>query len=120
MIIQDLYSIQSFQNEVNSLRATIKINSKHPIFNGHFPEMPITPGVIQIQIVKELVEKAIGKDFFIQHLNRCKFLSTIDPNKNPIVHFSVTYNQNEDKSYKIQSSGHYDDTVFIKFNATLN
>ena len=34
----------------------ITLNPAHPIFAGHFPGNPITPGVCMLQIIKELTE----------------------------------------------------------------
>ena len=56
MLINDFFQIQNIDSLPNSIEAKIELNASHQIFDGHFPNNPITPGVIQLQIVKELLE----------------------------------------------------------------
>ena len=56
MLLGDFFEISDINNAENgSIEALIKINKDHAIFNGHFPEFPIVPGVCMIQMVKEIV-----------------------------------------------------------------
>ncbi|MGE5424184.1 MAG: hypothetical protein ACM3N9_02405, partial [Syntrophothermus sp.] len=47
----------------------------HPVFAGHFPENPVTPGVFQIRIIHELVAEATGKSLRLTFCDNIKYLS---------------------------------------------
>lgn len=67
----DLYTI------INKNEKSIEIllsNEKHPIFCAHFPNMPILPGFLQIDIAQELFNIKIKK------IKKTKFLNIIKPN----------------------------------------
>lgn len=48
-------------------------NSAHPIFKAHFPNNPILPGFIQIDLICNILKHTIVK------LIKVKFFSTINP-----------------------------------------
>jgi 3-hydroxyacyl-[acyl-carrier-protein] dehydratase len=59
--------------------ASLSLNPSHPIYEGHFPEQSITPGVVQMAIVKELLEEYLHIDLALQKMNNCKFLAILNP-----------------------------------------
>ena len=61
MLNDNLYRTDSFSYQEEKIEAEISIDVHHKIFEGHFPGQPVLPGVCMIQIVKELVEKAMTK-----------------------------------------------------------
>ena len=64
MLIEGLYSTETFDKNEEGISAQIKLNPKHEIFKGHFPGKPIMPGVCMIQIIKELTERSLGRIYF--------------------------------------------------------
>lgn len=68
---KNLYTItKKFDKSIEILLA----NKEHPIFSAHFPNFPILPGFLQIDIAQELFNIKIKK------IKKTKFLSTIKPN----------------------------------------
>lgn len=65
------------------------MNENHEIFKGHFPGNPVVPGVCQIQMIKELIEKALNGFFRLTESDNVKFLSMISPIKTPVVEFEI-------------------------------
>ncbi|MEO9802362.1 MAG: hypothetical protein ABJF04_03905 [Reichenbachiella sp.] len=57
----------------------IKINPEHSIFEGHFPERAILPGVVMVEIFKRAVESVVGKPVRIQESKSLKFLKMVEP-----------------------------------------
>ena len=87
----NFYIIQSFADEDGIVKATIEINASHKIFEGHFPGQPVVPGVCMMQIVKELLEKAILKETRLSKADHIKFLSVINPLENNIAQVELKY-----------------------------
>ena len=66
-LLNDFYSIQSSQlTDGNKLVSEIILNKNHPIFNGHFEQMPVVPGVCQTQIIMELLQLHLKKSLMLQ------------------------------------------------------
>ena len=104
MLRNDFYTILS-KNTIseNSFSATISINEKHDIFNGHFPQNPVVPGVCMLQMVKDLLEDELQKTVHLKSIGNVKFTAVVNPTQNPTLDIKITYENIEGKSYKINS-----------------
>lgn len=71
----------------NKLVTKIKLNKDHDIYNGHFPNKPITPGVIIIQIIKEILEEHIACELVLSEIINIKYILPI----NPIINNSLLF-----------------------------
>ncbi len=111
----EIYTISSFKSENDSIEATITFNEKHPIFSGHFPDNPIVPGVVQVQIIKDLMEKHLNQNLLLYQAKNIKFLSIISPVKNSQVEVSIRIQSTEDNSLQVQANIRCDEITFMKF-----
>ena len=80
-----LYRITRQPAEGMPLEYEVRLDEKHFIYQAHFPEEPVTPGVCIIQIAKELLEDHLQQDYEIQQVKNVKFLSVLSPLKTPCV-----------------------------------
>lgn len=69
----------------------IELNPYHIVYTGHFPGHPVTPAVVQMQIVHELLEDLLGKKLKLIAMPQCKFLNILDPIETPqiAVHIEI-------------------------------
>ena len=52
MLFQNnFYTVKSEDLSESTANFNIELNGDHKIFEGHFPDNPITPGVVQMEIV---------------------------------------------------------------------
>jgi len=79
MLLKNFSSIISENKEDNSLTSKIQINADHEVFQGHFPERSVTPGVVLIQLFKEEAERFLRKNLRIEKTNQVKFLAIVNP-----------------------------------------
>ena len=50
-MLKDFYTLNTLQQiAANTYLCTLTLNAEHPIFKGHFPNNPVTPGVCMMQI----------------------------------------------------------------------
>ena len=68
----------------------LHIKKDHPVYQGHFPGNPITPGVLTLQMVRECVSNAIGKNLRYHSIKKCRFLGLVRPENNLKLTFSTT------------------------------
>lgn len=57
----------------------IEVASNHPALAGHFPNNPIVPGALVLELVAQAFKNEVGKDVEILGLPRVKFLSPLKP-----------------------------------------
>src|SRR6188508_616692 len=88
--LSDFYSIDNWIVAGNALSCSLSFNAAHPIFNGHFPGNPIVPGVCTMQILNDLMERAIGQKLCLSTALNIKFLQLITPDVHPEVHIAWT------------------------------
>ena len=94
MLSGTFFDIQSFtydntEEVQQKLQVVVSLMGDHPIYSGHFPGNPVVPGVCQVQMVKELVEKAVKHPLNLTESDNIKFLSMINPLVNAQLEFNI-------------------------------
>ena len=118
ILLNDFYTITNRDASDNTVRAKIFINRNHKIFEGHFPGLPIVPGVCMMQIIREIMEVTTERSLMIAGADNMKFLSVINPDQNPEVDVSITCS--EDSGTFIVNASLFAGTVtFFKLKAAL-
>lgn len=118
MLIEGLYTTESFNTNEEGISAQIRLNPQHEIFKGHFPGKPIMPGVCMIQIIKELTEKSLGKDLFLSVASNVKFMAIINPETDPVLLIDINLSE-IDGLFKVKSTTIFGETVALKLSATF-
>lgn len=118
MLIPDFYTVLQSNLSETQVDAHIKLNAEHPIFQGHFPNNPVTPGVCMLQICKELTESATSKSLIISSCKNVKFTALINPFTDPELQINLAI-KSDSTSYKISGTAYYGDTLAIKISAQL-
>lgn len=117
MLIPNLYTIiKSEKLDETNLKVQIELNPNHEVFEGHFPNNPITPGVCMMQIIKEVTESFVSKDLFLSKVSNVKFMATINPFVNPILDLNLNVIC-ENNEVKVKNSSFFDVTNALKFSA---
>lgn len=68
----------------------LTIPADHPAFHGHFPDMPITPGVVLLDLTMLAIaqhRELVPQPYTIRSL---KFLSPVPPGTNLSVQYDIT------------------------------
>src|SRR6185437_6625145 len=79
MLVDNLYRVLNQQTDASVIRAALEIDATHEIFKGHFPEVPVLPGVCMVQCIKELIESAYLFKTRLDKADMIKFLSMLNP-----------------------------------------
>lgn len=94
---------------------TVRFNLEHTIYQAHFPNNPITPGVCIVQIAKELFVFLQQTDFTIKKIKSVKFIHPIIPTVHDKVNFKMEW-EDEKGLFRIKVTVYAEDTVFSKIN----
>lgn len=115
LLLDNFYKINTLTKEDNSINATVSFDAASEIFKGHFPDMPVVPGVCQTQILSEIFSAGLGIDMQLKTAASIKFLSLVDPTKTPQLHLLITYTETPDNAYNVSAQYKWGETVFFKF-----
>lgn len=114
--MESLYSIIS-KNEIDDKwKFVVMFNSNHSIFKGHFPELPIVPGAVLVQMVRELVESIVQKKIKLRAAGSIKFLKMILPNNTANVEIMIVITNVDD--IKVIAEFRIDAILYCKMNTT--
>jgi 3-hydroxyacyl-[acyl-carrier-protein] dehydratase len=115
-LINDLFVVlETSASEVGFI-TIIELNPGHIVYSGHFPGHPVTPGVIQMQIVHELLEKHFCKNLRLITMSRCKFLKILNPNETSQIVIHIAFNRT-DELLNIKAWGENGTDIFFKLNS---
>ena len=85
MLIKDFYYVENHTAESDGSHVyTVKLNANHSVYQGHFPERHITPGVCNIQMIKECVEDATSTRLTFTAIDRCRLTAMVTPEGSPL------------------------------------
>lgn len=119
ILLNDFFTISDISTSETETEATIVINGAHKIFNGHFPNQPVVPGVCMMQMIKEITEQVTGKTTNLSSAADMKFLAVIDPQRNNIIRASIRHTAGEQGVMNIQASLFKDELVHFKCKLQL-
>ena len=109
----ELYEIHDLVQTDDSLTCNITYDAGHPIFAGHFPNQPIVPGVCTMDMIKELLQSATGKNLMLANATPVKFLQLILPDVRPQALISW---KKVDDNLSVTASLKVGDTFAFKMN----
>jgi 3-hydroxyacyl-[acyl-carrier-protein] dehydratase len=82
-MLSDYYTVNSRRTEDETAIFEVSLNPASVVYRGHFPDMPVAPGVCNIQLIKECVEQLTGRRLQISHIARCRLTTLLQPQKHP-------------------------------------
>ncbi len=119
ILLDHFYKINSLDHEDNDLSVRITFDAKNPVFEGHFPGMPVVPGVCQVQILTEVLGKAHSANLQMLSAATIKFLALIDPVVQPQIDLIISVMQKEDGNYSVSAQYKWEEKTFFKFKGVF-
>lgn len=111
----EYYKLLNQTETEEKLNYQIQLNANHPVYGGHFPGQPVMPGVVQVEIVSDLISNTLGEQLLLKRARRIKFLNIIDPNLLKQMKISIAYKK-IDEGYKITAVGAMEDKYYFKID----
>lgn len=114
MHFKDLYSYRITERGAERIEATLSINPLHPVYKGHFPGFPITPGVCQVLMIREILEGELGISLVLNKARQIKFTAIHEPGKEPEIEASISFERKGDQ-LKVEARLYKHEKAYIKF-----
>ncbi len=116
MLVKKFYRIDSKEvQEDGSVVYGVSLNTTHDVYKGHFPERPITPGVCNIQMIKELAEDASGRSLTLSEIDRCRLTAMVTPDGSPSLNIKVKIDDNT----RLTATIYNGDTTYMTLSGTV-
>ncbi len=113
MLKDQFYNVSNLNAGDYKASADISLNPEHSIYQGHFPGTPVTPGVCQLQIIKEIISEIQGKALHLSSAKNIKFLNVLVPGQD---HLNLVLEYTESNSgLNVTAVLSAEDKIFLKF-----
>lgn len=97
MPLNDFFTYTVDLNDDGNIRARVSIDAQHPLFKGHFPGQPVTPGVALIEIIRQVISFALKKKLMLTEAREIKFISAVIPTNMTELDLTVEYSEEAGK-----------------------
>ena len=122
-MLNDFYTLHQVTAQVDGgktrINAHLTINPLHQIFEGHFPGLPIVPGVCMVQIIKEIAERELNRKLVMTAASNIKFLSVINPENNSEVNAEIALAP-ASTAFDVEAKLFFGDLTFFKIKAVFS
>jgi 3-hydroxyacyl-[acyl-carrier-protein] dehydratase len=119
MLQGNFFTINHIRQDENSVKASLELNPGHKIFEGHFPQTPVVPGVCMMQMVKEVFEDVADRETRIVSAAHMKFLTVINPQQTKMIQLDMKFTARENKEIEILALLFNEGVVYFKFKGLL-
>ena len=117
-LLNDYFRIDGRTAENDQTVFRVTLLPGYGVYAGHFPGNPVSPGVCNIQMIKECAELLIGKPLFLGYIDQCKFSAVITPQATPHLQVRMQLTQT-DLLYKVRATVCDGTTSCIEFKGEL-
>jgi len=119
MILKNnFYTIEKSSISEREAEFLVKLNAENFIYQAHFPNNPITPGVCLIQMAVELFSTLKAAKFSIKTVKNVKFTAPVSPLEFPEVDFLLEFAENENL-WQLKVLIKKNETAFAKMSLVL-
>ena len=76
----NFYTINNIEQKTDDTFAIeVTILPEHKIYEGHFPQQPVVPGVCTLTIIRECIGNILSKQGAFATIKECKYVSALIP-----------------------------------------
>lgn len=76
----NFYTINNIEQKSDDAFAVeVTILPEHQIYEGHFPQQPVVPGVCTLTIIRECIGNILSKEVSFSSIKECKYVSALIP-----------------------------------------
>ena len=118
MLIENYYKINDIVREEGKTLFQISLSPDCKVYEGHFPGEPVSPGVCNIQMIKECAEQVVGKSLLLNNLQQCRLTTLVTPLVHPQVEVIISMEEKGD-IYKLKATIGKGEEIYLELKAEL-
>lgn len=120
MLVKNYYTLLSQkQQDDGSFETQIQLQKDCEVYQGHFPEKPVCPGVCNIQMVLECAEQALQKRVRLTYLQQVKMLTLLNPTDYEKVTVRLVFKDQTEETVRLMGTIESDQKVHLELTAEL-
>ncbi|MDR2773616.1 MAG: beta-hydroxyacyl-ACP dehydratase [Tannerella sp.] len=117
-LLDDYYRIDSRTDAGDDVLFSVTLLPECCVYAGHFPGNPVSPGVCNIQMIKECAVQLTGEPLFLGYISQCRLSAVITPQTTP--HLQIRMQLSEaDNVYNVCATVYDDTTTYMNFKGEL-
>ncbi|MBC7387919.1 MAG: hypothetical protein H7329_01790 [Opitutaceae bacterium] len=110
------YKIENWSKKEEGAESQIIIDPAHPLFKGHFPQIPILPGACMVQLTHHLTEKYLDRKMTFIRAVQIKFMAMVNPETTPLLKSNFKIKSQEDGTYRVDHQLSFDEITSFKIS----
>ena len=111
--------INILSKEDTSSLLDIKVLATSPVFEGHFPENPILPGVLMVEAVRSSLNQLFHQEYYLKSALSIKFLAVVNPDEHPEVQLKINHTTAQE-GLRIDAVLFYGEKIFFKMKGVYS
>lgn len=93
----------------------VRIHPAHEVFQGHFPEKAIVPGVFQLEMVKDIMQTVLNKSLRAHQSKEIKFLQMWLPEDDLEANILIEIRDRSEKTLSFIAQIRSGEKIFMKY-----
>lgn len=116
MSLEGFYRIDDIRPAECGYTIDVTLFAGHRIYEGHFPEKAVVPGVCTLTVVRDALSKALGHGVMFSFIKECKFLSALLPEKDLSLVIEAIFKGEG----QVRCNVLMDNNIVLKLNAAIS
>lgn len=113
MFLNDFFWIEDSTSEKEVVVFKIRINPQHQLLEGHFPGMPVVPGVVMLQMISECLEHHLDCKLILAAYSNIKFLTPLIPKDGDLIDLRISWQESE-TNFEVNATLSCGSLIFLK------
>lgn len=118
-MMKAIYQVMERSSTKGEYIFQVQFDPQHPVYQGHFPERPITPGVLLTTMVRELFEGVVEAPLQLLEAHSIKFLRMVEPVVGKTFNVSIKAKELEEERYHVAAKMDDGQDIAFKLSCTL-
>lgn len=119
MLLGSFYKIIESEKDANIYKVRVAFDAAHAIFKGHFPELPVVPGVCQTQMLIETLGHLLQRPVELKLAHHIKFLALLNPEKDKEIEMEIKIEKEADGVMWVSATYSSVAEMFFRFKGEL-
>lgn len=113
MLIKNYYTIKKRENAI----FFIELNEDCEVYKGHFPEKAVSPGVCNLQMIKECAEEISGCSLMMNNLQLCRLTTLVTPSEHKNVEVKFSVFEETEENVQVRATLGKGDEIYLDLKA---
>ena len=122
MLLKDKFFEVLHEEKINANEAVYlcALKADCDVYQGHFPGKPVSPGVCNIEMIRECAELLTGENLLIETIKQCRLTAVASPTACPKVDVKVSVAKVEGtETYNVVATIADEKTSYMELKGTL-